>query len=138
MRMVRAEVWILVLGCGVTAASCTDDPPAAKRKVFRADVDPVRVQVGEVFALEIDDNSTVSPDYRRELQEPLPGCLRLISMEYPSQSGGSHAPGSGGTKRWILQAIETGDVKLLIKYRAKEDGTSGDPGILSHIVIAGK
>lgn len=138
MNMVRAGGWILVLGCAVIAASCKDDAPVEKRKVYRADVDPIQVKVGEEFALEMSYNSTVSPDYRRELREPLPGCLKLISTEYPSQGDGSRAPGTGGTKRWILKAVEAADVRLVFKYRAKEEGSSGDAGITSHVVITGR
>ena len=70
MNMIRASVWALVLGYAITAVSCGAEPPVAKREIFRADVDPIRVKVGQEFALEADYNSTVSPDYRRELQEP--------------------------------------------------------------------
>jgi predicted secreted protein len=130
----RYRIFVLVLGAALATAACVKRPPEATVRVFDDARQVVRVRVGEAFGLSLSYNPTVSPDYRPDLQQPLPAFLALVTTDYVSSEPGSRKTGVGGTKTWILKGLAAGEGKVVFACKARA-GASDDATFT--VVVAG-
>jgi type II secretion system protein G len=134
----RIRMKLLAAGILLASAACSQQPPESTRRVFADAEKAVQVKVGEEFGLALSYNPTVSPDYRMELQSPLPDSLALVTTDYRSSDPGSRKTGVGGTRTWFLKGVRAGEGKVAFACAAhRRDGPGAPADVQFTVMVAG-
>lgn len=124
---------LLGVAAVLAAASCDPGPPEKKMAIYGDHGQTIRATVGEEFGVAAADNPTWSPDSRLKLDSTLPPCVTLTGSRFETSDPGNRAPGGGGgTRFWILKAVQPGEGKLTLASQA-----GGRDRVLTVIVTAG-
>jgi len=129
----RARMLFLILSGALAVAGCDREPPGPARRVFGDERQEVRVRIGEEFGLRVSYNPTVAPDYRHELQEPLPSCLKLVTSDYESSDPHSRKTGVGGWKTCVLKGAEAGEARVVFACGAKSNAPDS---VVFRVIVA--
>jgi predicted secreted protein len=115
---------LALVACAVGVAAAGVACGGQDERTFTRDDRTVAVETGERFAIELAANPSVGDDWRI-VGEPDATVIRLVAEDYESDSA-DPAPGSGGTTRFVFDAVAAGTttVAILNCYRC---GTADEP-----------